>query len=133
MVGIILISHGKLAGAMKATAEMILGSLEDFEAVEFIEGMTPETLQEITSQAIKKINSSDGILLFADLFGGTPARVIGELVLTHRYPAIAGVNLPMLLEICPMRSYSSIEEIKATALESGRQAIIDINNVLGEA
>lgn len=133
MIGIVVVSHGKLASALLATAEMILGPLEYIEPVEFLEGMTPEALMECTEQAIERVNSPDGILLFADLFGGTPARVVGELVLTRNYPAIAGVNLPMLLETCSMRSFSSLDELKAIALQSGQQAIMDINVVLGTA
>jgi len=100
MIGLVLVSHGHLADSLLAATTMIVGEQTQTAVVALMPGMTPESLQMAVMQAIESVDRGEGVLLLADLFGGTPARVISEQVLLRHMPAISGMNLPMLLEVC---------------------------------
>jgi len=131
MVGIVLVSHGEFAKALLASAEMIIGDLAQIASVVFSPGMTPEALREVLTEAIEKVDNGQGILLLADLFGGTPARVISEeVMLRQEMCAVSGMNLPMLLEVIIQREGKPLDQLSEIACDSGREGVIDIKKWL---
>ncbi len=132
MIGIVLVSHGDLADALRSAATMILGEQVHVAAVPFAIAATPESLHEAVAKAIESADDGEGVLLLADLFGGTPARVICEQVLLHGVPAVSGVNLPMLLEVCVQRQSSTLDELRQIAYDCGRAGVIDIGARLSQ-
>lgn len=112
MKQIILVAHGKLAIEMKNSAEMIFGALPHFSAVEFCKEEGLETIKEKIIQAVSPV--SQEVLIFADLFCGTPYNAGCAICLEQtkpNYEVLSGMSLPLVLEMANMLSTATIQEI----------------------
>ncbi|MFT9096929.1 PTS sugar transporter subunit IIA [Liquorilactobacillus sp.] len=95
---LILASHGPLAGAILASAELIIGKIDNVAAFSLTKEMGPKDLERELSEEIEKTDDDD-IVLGLDLLGGTPSNV--SVILLAKYPkleVITGINLPMVIE-----------------------------------
>jgi len=103
MVGLIITAHGRLAEALLDTATQIAGPLERVVTCNIAPGTSPEALRERLHHAIQEVGQGEGVLILADLFGGTPCRE--SLLLSGPQPVevVAGVNLPMVLKAASLR------------------------------
>ncbi len=105
--GIILVSHGDLAEALRGSLEMLVGAQQDFETVALRFGMGQEALLADLEQAAGRLSAHPKLLILADLVGGTPSNVALQLV--ARNPdvfLISGVNLAVLCELAMMEDVS---------------------------
>jgi len=100
MVGILIVAHGDLADSFVRSAQMIVGKQERIKGIGLFEGESPDTLQDGILQGIKELDGGDGVMVFVDIYGGTPSnRVAFSSVKTEADIAcITGVNFPMLVE-----------------------------------
>ena len=127
MIGIVLVSHGSMAKGLLSALEMITGAQDGIVAVQFPLDMTPETLRDITVQAVESVDRGVGVLLLVDLFGGTPAHIAAEqMKVRGDIGVISGANLPMLLDVCLRREGATLVELRRVALESGLASVIDV-------
>ncbi len=83
MVGLVVATHGRLADELVSTAEQIVGKLESAATCSIDPGMSPEEIQNCISRAISSVDSGQGVIVFADLFGGTPCNL--SLTLTRHH------------------------------------------------
>lgn len=128
MIGIVLAAHGPLPRAFLESSGMILGDLPQITSLSLMPGDSLEGLVDRLSDAVKEVETGDGVLIFLDMFGGTPANATALLSqqITH-VRAITGMNLPMLLETLTARmNTNSLEELAEQALSQGRASIIDV-------
>lgn len=103
MKGILFISHGKLAEGMVDTCKFVMGeSIEQLDYCCLEQGESPESYGKRLSDAIQRIDSGEGVVVVADLFGGTPC-IQTILKLTDKIELIAGMNFPLALEILTTR------------------------------
>src|SRR3954466_3269654 len=98
MVGLVVATHGRLAAELLATAEQIVGKLPQVATVAIEPGASPTQIRELMKAGVQSVNSGDGVIVMADLFGGTPCKE--SLMLCRMGPGpgvevLAGVNLPM--------------------------------------
>lgn len=106
MVGLVIASHGDLAEALIRTAEGIVGPLPQARAVKVDAGASLEDCRAQVKDAIRSVDTGDGVLILTDVFGGTPS----NLSLTcledpaPRIEVVTGVNLPMLLKLASCRA-----------------------------
>ncbi len=103
MVGLVVAAHGRLADELVATAEQILGSLGAVETVSIEPGTSPETIRKQMRAAVHGLDSGEGVLVLADLFGGTPCKESLMLCQKEHVEVLSGVNLPMLLKATSLR------------------------------
>lgn len=103
MVGLVIATHGHLAQEMVATAEQIVGKLSACEPVSIEPGASPEAIAAAMREAIRKVESGQGVIVLADLFGGTPCNQSLMLCKSHKLEVLTGVNLPMLLKANSLR------------------------------
>src|SRR3954466_5687869 len=103
MVGLVIASHGQLAREMLATAEQIVGKPPACEAVSIQPGASPEEIRAAMRDAIGHVEDGDGVIIFADLFGGTPCNQSLMLCKQYQLEILTGVNLPMLLKANSLR------------------------------
>jgi len=128
MPGILMVSHGDLASEFLKTMEIIMGTQKGVEAVGLYPGEGVEILHTKIGDAISRINDGSGVLVFVDLFGGTPFNVCFGMMSSEKdkvsMDVIAGMNLAMIIEACASKSRKSLEElidsIKDTAQKSVR-------------
>src|SRR5262245_40912233 len=98
MVGLVVAAHGRLADEMVATAEGIVGPLGSVTTVRIEPGASPERIRQQVREAITAVDTGEGVLVLADLFGGTPCKECLMLCSQRPLEVVAGMNLPMLLK-----------------------------------
>jgi mannose/fructose/sorbose-specific phosphotransferase system IIA component len=128
MIGIVLAAHGALPNALLESLSMILGDVEQTVTVSLMPGDSLEGLIDRIREAVQRVNTGEGVLIFLDLFGGTPANA--SALLTQEIPnvhAVTGVNLPMLAEVFLLRqSENDVTQLADTAANAGKSGIVNI-------
>ena len=106
MVGLVVATHGHLAEELVATAEQIVGKLAATATCEVQPGASPADIRERVRLAICSVDDGEGVLVLADLFGGTPCNqslTLSQSEANH-LEVLTGVNLPMLLKANSLRA-----------------------------
>lgn len=131
MVGILIVTHGRLGEFLLDTAEMLVSDTTLVRTVSFLPGQGVEDLEQAVSDTLNEMNAADGTLCFADIPGGSPARVLGSL-LPHdsHLELLTGVNLPMLVEVLMMRNTMTLQDLAEHAVTSGCQGIVDVGKMV---
>ncbi len=126
MIGILLITHGTLGEALLANAAHVLGGMPPNAGAMNIApaDRTDGRLAEARGLAAA-LNDGDGVLVFTDIFGATPANLAGCLLTSEKIEGIAGVSLPMLVKALAYRALP-LAEVVGKALDGGTQGQIRI-------
>jgi PTS system mannose-specific IIA component len=103
MVGLVVATHGRLAEELLATAAGIAGRLEQCEPISIGAGMSMDDARSRLGEAVRRVDSGDGVLVLTDMFGGTPAN-LALTFLDEKLEVVTGVNLPMVLKLATARS-----------------------------
>lgn len=123
MIGMILVTHGRLAEEFIAALTHVMGPQKAIEAI--CVGPQDDTslcLENIRA-AVKKVNTGDGVVILTDLFGGTPSNLALSLMDTEGVEVIAGVNLPLLIKLAELRDNSTLRVAVSSAREAGQKYI----------
>ena len=124
MIGIVIATHGQLGEVFIETAELIFGSRPDaMIAVSVNLKEDADRLRNKIAKGIKAVNRKEGVLVFTDMFGGTPSNISYSFLDEGRVEVLSGVNLPMLLKALDKRSRMDIGELSLCLEEFGRQSI----------
>ena len=125
MIGFILTGHGRFASGLKSSVDMVAGPQPAFEIVTFEEDEAGTFTDRLREAVTSMRETTDGVLVFCDLMGGTPFNQ--SMMLTSsvdNVAVVAGTNLPMLIDIVMARSDSStLDELVAEAVEVGKQGV----------
>lgn len=133
MIGLVLVTHGRLAAEFIVAMEHVVGPQERVEGICIGPEDDMETRREDIAQAIARVDGGDGVIILTDLFGGTPSNLAISLMKTDKIEVIAGVNLPMLIRLEGARKTMDVKAAVAAAREAGRKYISVASEVLGEA
>ncbi len=131
MFGVVLAAHGGLGPALVKSAEAIVGPIDGVRAVTLESGASPETLRETLLAAVRAVDTGDGVLVFCDMFGGTPSNVCLSSASGTRLEVVTGVNLPMLLKLSTVRELP-LEEAAALLVDYGQRHIANASQLLRE-
>lgn len=99
MIGILLLSHGRVADELLASARMISGPLERFEALSLDWSDGYDEARGKIAGALERVDEGDGVLILIDIFGGTPCNVALTFSDPGRVEIITGANLPMVVRL----------------------------------
>jgi PTS system mannose-specific IIA component len=124
MVGLVIAAHGHLADELLATAEQIVGKLPSTATCSIEPGSPPSEIREKMKAAVDSVDTGDGVIVMADLFGGTPCKESLMLCRQCHIEVLAGVNLPMLLKANSLRNESMNLSDLAHALAQHAQKTI---------
>lgn len=130
MVGLVIATHGRLADELVATAEQIVGSLPAVATCSIEPGTALEELRTRMRQAIARVETGEGVIVLADLFGGTPCKESLMMCERLHLEVITGVNLPMVLKANSLRSEALPLSEMAGALASYGQRNITCASAL---
>jgi len=133
MIGLVLVTHGRLAAEFIVAMEHVVGPQERIEPICIDPDDDMESRREEIAAAIAKVDEGDGVIVLTDLFGGTPSNLAISLMKTEKIEVIAGVNLPMLIRLEGARKVMDVRAAVAAAREAGRKYISVASEVLGEA
>lgn len=130
MIGVVLVTHGRLADEFLAAVEHVVGPQTHFAAISIgAEDDMEQRRQEIIDRS-KDVDMGDGIILLTDMFGGTPSNLAISLLDQDKIEVIAGVNLPMLIKLVSIRAEKPLHEVVEEAQEAGRKYINVASNLL---
>jgi mannose/fructose/sorbose-specific phosphotransferase system IIA component len=129
MVGVVLISHGDLAKGIISSAAMLLTEPQQLTAVSFYPADNPDELQEKIANAVKEVDTGDGVVILADMLGGTPCNramySIGEKV-----RMLTGLSLPMLYTLLTVREETSdLASLAKDVLSEAADGMVDVNEL----
>lgn len=123
MIGLILVTHGRLAEEFAAAMEHVVGRQERVATVCIGPEDDVEQRRQDIRAAIGKVDIGDGAIILTDLFGGTPSNLAISLLEAGRVEVVAGINLPMLIRLSGARKNLSIDEAVKAAKDAGRNYI----------
>ncbi|MBQ1300104.1 MAG: PTS sugar transporter subunit IIA [Erysipelotrichaceae bacterium] len=129
MVGILLMSHGRMAEGMLDSSKLFFGDdIPQIKALCLMASDNPEEFDEKIRAAVEEIDDGQGVIAMCDLLGGTPCNR-SALVLNDRLQVITGMNFSILLELLGKRmSVNDISEIDIPELiQVGKDGIISLN------
>jgi len=138
MVGLVVASHGRLADELVSTAEQIVGKLPSVATCNIEPGTSVEDLRAKMRQAVAGVDSGEGVIVMADLFGGTPCKeslmICSERCRAGGLEVLAGVNLPMLLKANSLRSeHMPLAEMATQLAAYGQRNITCASALLRES
>lgn len=124
-IAIMIGTHGWAAEQLLKTAEMLLGEQENVGWIDFVPGENAETLIEKYQARLANMDSTQGVLFLVDTWGGSPFNAASRLVVDKPdYEVVAGVNIPMLVEVLMARDDNpTFDELVALAVETGREGV----------
>lgn len=103
MIGILLISHGNMASGIKSSLNMFFGSeIPQLDTLCLSENTNPESFGEEIGNKIKELDTGNGVVIFADLIGGTPCNQAFKYI-SSKVALIGGMNLPVIMEFLGQR------------------------------
>src|ERR1041384_1532056 len=132
MIGVVVATHGRLAEEMVRTAEGVVGKLAQVLPVA-VDASNPDIRGQL-KEAIKAVDTGDGVLLFTDLLGGSPTNLCVSFLAERNVEIVTGVNLPMLVKLDGLRhSGKPIAAVAQELAEAGRKAIRHVSETLRSA
>ena len=132
MIGLVFVTHGRLAEEFRSALEHVVGPQEKLETISIGPDDDMEQRRKDILEAISNVSGNDGVILLTDMFGGTPSNLAISIMENANVEVIAGINLPMLIKLASIRQESAIEEAVLSAQEAGRKYISIASHVLGE-
>ncbi|MBI1174405.1 MAG: PTS fructose transporter subunit IIA [Sideroxydans sp.] len=133
MVGVLLVTHNGLGDSLVDCVRHVLGSAPDnLKVLSVLAEDEPEQKEREGRALVASLDTGDGVLLLADMFGATPCNIGRRLCQQPNVAGVAGVNLPMLLRtVC--NCGKSLDELVQMALDGGRECIVSMNVALEES
>lgn len=129
MVGVVIAAHGRLAEELLRTAEGVMGPLEGVRPVQVV--ATQPDARAVLAEAIRSVDQGEGVLLLADLLGGSPCNLCLSLMADHDVEVVTGVNLPMVLKAASVRRSSKpLREMAADLAGAAQGAIRHASELL---
>ncbi len=132
MIGLVLVTHGRLAEEFLSALEHIVGPQKNVAVV----CIGPDDdMEERRQEIIDKVTATqdgDGVVLLTDMFGGTPSNLAISVLEQDKVEVIAGINLPMLIKLASVRGKESLNNTVAQAQEAGRKYINVASQLLTE-
>lgn len=133
MIGLVLVTHGRLASEFIVAMEHVVGPQERIVAICIGPDDDMDQRRKDIAKAIAKVDDGSGVIILTDLFGGTPSNLAISLMKSDKIEVIAGVNLPMLIRLEGIRKSMDVRAAVAAAREAGRKYISVASEILGEA
>lgn len=133
MIGLVLVTHGRLAAEFVTAMEHVVGPQEKVQPICIGPDDDMEGRRQDIATAIASVDSGQGVIVLTDLFGGTPSNLAISLMRPGQVEVIAGINLPMLIRLEGARRTMKVTAAVAAAREAGRKYISVASEVLGEA
>jgi len=132
MIGMVLVTHGRLAAEFIAALEHVVGPQRSIAAVCIGPEDDMEKRRQDILRSVEEVGDGDGVVLLTDMFGGTPSNLAISIMDKAKVEVIAGVNLPMLIKLASLRQTESLANAVRGAQEAGRKYINVASQLLAD-
>ncbi|MFL0672147.1 MAG: PTS sugar transporter subunit IIA [Erythrobacter sp.] len=133
MIGLILVTHGRLADQFVEAMEHVVGPQPAVATICIAPDDDMEQRRSEIAKAIRVVDGGAGVIILTDLFGGTPSNLAISLLDAGRVEVIAGINLPMLIRLAGARKAMDVTAAVAAAANAGRNYITVASELLGQS
>jgi PTS system mannose-specific IIA component len=130
MIGLVIVTHGRLAQEFLSAMEHVVGPQAAVAAICIGPDDDMERRRRDILKACVEVDSGEGIILLTDMFGGTPSNLAISVMEQTKAEVIAGLNLPMLIKLASVRTREPLSVCVAYAQEAGRKYISVASYVL---
>ncbi|MBC7907345.1 MAG: PTS sugar transporter subunit IIA [Rhodospirillaceae bacterium] len=132
MIGLVLVTHGRLADELVAAMEHVVGPQPNVGSVCIGPDDDMEQRRNDILERVAKCDDGAGVVVLTDMFGGTPSNLAISIMDKARVEVIAGVNLPMLIKLASVRHAEPLPDAVASAQEAGRKYINVASKLLSQ-
>jgi PTS system mannose-specific IIA component len=132
MIGMVLVTHGRLAEELVAALEHVVGSQPNIISICIDPDDNMEERRSEIMESSIKADEGDGVVLLTDMFGGTPSNLAISIMEKANVEIIAGVNLPMLIKLASVRKTEPLNKAIESAQNSGRKYINIASKILSK-
>jgi PTS system mannose-specific IIA component len=130
MIGLVLVTHGRLAVEFRSALEHVMGPQRQIEAVTIGPDDDIEQCRKHILEAVQRVDSGGGVVILTDMFGGTPSNLAISVMSQPKVEVLAGINLPMLIKLAKVRETCGLQDAVAAAQEAGRKYCTIASRVL---
>lgn len=130
MIGVVIVTHYRLAEEFLRALELIVGKLEHVRAIGLDPSSSPAEMRQRIEKAIGEVESGQGVLVTVDMFGGTPSNLSLAFLEEGKVEVVTGLNLPMLVKIARQQGDGPIHELAELARDYGRRNISVASDIL---
>ncbi len=123
MIGMVLVTHGALAKALRDAMEHVVGKQKNIATVCIESDADFETQRAEIAQRVAEVDNGDGVVLLTDMFGGTPSNLAMSMLNEPNIEILGGVNLPMLVKLAKVRGSRSLTDAVQCAETAARKYI----------
>lgn len=131
MIGMVLVTHGRLAEEFRSALEHVVGPQDKCATVCIGPDDDMEERRDDIIAAIDDVEDGTGVVILTDMFGGTPSNLAISVMEGRDVEVVAGVNLPMLVKLARVRGEMNLRDTVRDAQDAGRKYINVANDVLG--
>lgn len=132
MIGLVIVTHGRLAEEFIHAVEHVVGKQSQIEAICIGPDDRMDVRRADIAAAITRSETGQGVIVLTDMFGGTPSNLAISLLEEGRVEVVAGLNLPMLVKLVRIRPDCNLHKAAAAAQDAGRKYINIASQVLGD-
>ncbi len=132
MIGMVLVTHGRLAEEFIAALEHVVGHQEQVRAVCIGPEDDMEQRRRDILACVSEVDDGNGVVVLTDMFGGTPSNLAISIMDKAKVEVIAGVNLPMLIKLSSVRGIEPLAMTVAAARDAGRKYINIASSLLAD-
>jgi PTS system mannose-specific IIA component len=130
MIGLVLVTHGRLAEEFRSALEHVVGPQAGIETIAIGPDDRMENRRADIADAVARVNSGAGVIILTDMFGGTPSNLAISLLEIGKVEA--GLNLPMLVKLARIRKDYALDKAATAAQDAGRKYINVASQILGD-
>ena len=123
MIGLVIVTHGRLAAEFVSAMEHVVGPQSAVAAICIGPEDDMERRRGDILKACAEVDSGGGVILLTDMFGGTPSNLAISVMDEAPVEVIAGINLPILVKLASVRGELPLAEAVVSAREAGRKYI----------
>lgn len=130
MIGLVLVTHGRLAEEFRSALEHVVGPQKAIETVSIGPDDDMDSRRQDIMNAVAATDDGHGVIILTDMFGGTPSNLSISVMSRGNTEVIAGMNLPMLIKLAGVRAENDMQKALVEASEAGRKYIYVASRVL---
>lgn len=132
MIGLVIVTHGRLAEELFSVLEHVVGKQQNVSCVCIEPEDNMEQRREDILAAVDKVNTGKGVIIVTDMFGGTPSNLAISIIDQRQVDVLAGANVPMLVKLASVREKLTLAEAIEQGRDAGQKYINVASQLLGQ-